>query len=85
MGKDQKKKNKNKKTKVIYIDDGSSLADMSGVSGGSRRAPRTSGRPHAPFRDQWRTYTDAVKMMFLPMLAVLGVIALAFLIIYIIL
>jgi len=85
MGKDQNKKNKKKKTKVVYIDDGSSLADMSGVSGRSRRASRTPGSPRASFKEQWRTYTDAVKMMFLPMLAVLGVIALAYLIIYILL
>ena len=82
MGKNQKKNNKKKKTKVIYIDDGSSLADMSGVSRRSQ-ASRDSGRYRASFKEQWRTYTDAVKMMFLPMLAVLGIIALAFLLVYI--
>ena len=78
------KNKKDKKSKPIYIDDGSTVADMSGVRRGS--TPRSSSsRPRATFKEQFRTYTDAVKMMFLPMLAVLGIIALAFLIVYIML
>ena len=79
-----KKYNKKKKQKVTYIDDGSSIADMSGVGGGKRKTPNTP-RPRATFKEQWKTYTDAVKMMFLPMLAVLGMLALAFLLVYLIL
>ena len=79
------KNNKDRKSKPIYIDDGSTVADMSGV--GRSGAPRSSNssRPRASFKEQFRTYTDAVRMMFLPMLAVLGIIALAFLIVYIML
>ncbi len=80
-----KKNNKKKKQKVTYIDDGSSLADMSGVGGGGRKRTPNLPRPRATFKEQWQTYTDAVKMMFLPMLAVLGMLALAFLIVYILL
>lgn len=81
MGKDKKKKNK-----TVYVDDGSSIADMSGVGGSSPRGRYNSGsRPRASFKEQFKTYTDAVKMMFLPMLAVLGILALAFLIVYILL
>ena len=79
-----KKDNKKKKQKVVYIDDGSSLADMSGVGGGKKKTPNTP-RPRATMKEQWQTYTDAVKMMFLPMLAVLGMLALAFWIVYILL
>lgn len=81
MGKDRKKKKK----KTVYVDDGSTVADMSGV--GKSNAPRHNGgvRPRASFKEQFKTYTDAVKMMFLPMLAVLGILALAFLIVYILL
>ena len=79
-----KKQCKKKKQKITYIDDGSSIADMSGVGGGKSKTPNTL-RPRATFKEQWRTYTDAVKMMFLPMLAVLGMLALAFLIVYILL
>ncbi len=79
------KNKKKKKNKPIYIDDGSTISDMSGV--GRSKAPKrdVSYRPHASFKEQFQTYRDAVKMMFLPMLAVLGIIALAFLIVYIIL
>ena len=80
---------KSKKQKPIYIDDGSTVADMSSLTGkkpsgegaGTHRASKKSV-PRAAFREQMRTFTDAQKMMFLPMLAVLGFLALAFLIIY---
>ena len=78
------KNKKDKKSKPIYIDDGSTVADMSGVRRGGTPGS-SSSRPRATFKEQFRTYTDAVKMMFLPMLAVLGIIALAFLIVYIML
>ena len=80
-----KKNNKTKKEKIRYIDDGSTVADMSGVRRGGTPRSHSSSRPCATFKEQFRTYTDAVKMMFLPMLAVLGIIALAFLIVYILL
>ena len=78
---------KSKKEKPIYIDDGSTVADMSPVTGKKSTGERRQGTdrkssPRAAMRDQFRTFTDAQKMMFLPMLAVLGILALAFLIIY---
>ncbi|MBP3376596.1 MAG: hypothetical protein J6L83_07510 [Clostridia bacterium] len=87
-----KKDNKKKKEKAVYIDDGSTIADMSGI-GGKKSDRRTEQnkfnpngiRPRATFKEQWKTYTDAVKMMFLPMLAVLGILAIAFLLVYLIL
>ncbi len=78
-----KKKNKEEskqENKTVYIDDGSSFADMSAF-----RRPETSksnGREHASFKEIFETYINAVKLMFLPMLAVLGIIALAYLILY---
>ena len=90
MRNDMGKKDKKKKEKVVYIDDGSTVADMSSIGGRKKEkkpnsAPKSTIRPRATFSEQWKTYTDAVKMMFLPMLAVLGIIALAFLLVYIIL
>ena len=87
------KKDKNKKEKIIYIDDGSTVADMSGTDGKRRKNDEKKStsnsfnpvKPRATLKEQWRTYTDAVKLMFLPMLAVLGLLAVAFLIIYFIL
>ena len=58
-----------KKEKVTYIDDGRTVADMSGLHTG----PRLSGNPYRPplrFRDVWNTYWNAVKMMITPMLVV---------------
>ena len=79
MGKPQKKK---KKTKVTYVDDGSRIADMSALGG--RRGPvsRENLGARATYGEMFRTYIAAVKMMFLPMLAVLGIIAIAFLLVY---
>ena len=72
-------KNKKKKNKVKYIDDGRTVADMSGV-GGSRK-----NRPPSGLREQWKTYKNSVKMMFVPMLVTLAGITVIFGIIYLIL
>ena len=82
------KKNKKKKTKTVYIDDGRTIADMSGLYGSK---PRTNGelpdlgRPRASLKEQAVTYWNAVKTMFLPMLMMLGGITLVFIILYLIL
>ena len=74
-------KKKQKKEKIHYIDDGRSLADMSAF--GSRR-PSTGGRrltteEHTSrFRACARTYWESVKLMFIPCLVTLGIIAAAF-------
>lgn len=81
-------KNK-KKEKTIYIDDGSSFADMSGLGKGLSRnntfnsSKRVNGRP--TFKECFKTYVEAVKMMIKPMLVTMGIITIAFLIIYLIL
>ena len=92
MGKNPK--TKKKKEKIIYVDDGRTIADMSGV-GGMRS--RNTGRPESPkkkeepkllrsgrgtLREQADTYFTAVRMMFLPMLVVIGILTLAFLIVW---
>ena len=76
----KKANNKKKKSKKVYIDDGSTIADMSNLRAQGLRGSGT--RRRASFREQFRTYISAVKLMFLPMLAVLGIIALAFLLVY---
>ena len=78
------RKVKKEKKKIVYIDDGSSIADMSGTRG-KPKMPGNTIRPNSTMREKWQTYTDAVKMMFLPMLAVLGMLAIAFILVYIIL
>ena len=61
---------KKKKEKIVYIDDGSTIADMSGVHG-PRLANRNPARPRPKAKDVWNTYWNAVKMMVGPMLAVI--------------
>lgn len=80
---EKKKKKKEKKEKVVYIDDGRTLADMSSVSYG-RLSSKASGDKSSRSRakDIWQTYWNAVKSMFLPMLITLGILTLAFLLLY---
>ena len=74
------KKDKKKKKKVEYIDDGRTVVDMS-TFGGRRDTPKQSDHS---FKAQLRTYITSVKMMILPMLCVIGIIFLAFFIFYLI-
>ena len=58
----------------------SALADMSGVSG--PRLTKNPAKPMTPLKDAWATYWNAVKMMFLPMLAVIGALVVIYGVIY---
>ena len=85
-------KNK-KKQKTVYIDDGRTIADMSGVSRPSlfgsfgdkqdKKAPKSA--PRVKGMTRFETYMNAVKMMFVPMLVTIGIIALAYLLMYLML
>ena len=81
----KEEKPKKKKEKIIYVDDGRTLADMSNVSrtavflpqkftDNGRRAERRQARKEyrASVKEQLATFFNAMKMMFLPMLAVIG-------------
>ena len=90
MRKNNKKNQKKKREKIIWIDDGSTVADMSGVGrglGGNRpnkpKPATKKGKPMNRFQECAATYFGAVKMMFVPMLVVLGIICLVFLILWI--
>lgn len=72
---------KEKKPKIKYIDDGRTLADMSGLRGVDKRYTGAKGG----FREQARTYWNAVKLMFVPMMVTIGIISLAFLIMWLML
>jgi hypothetical protein len=91
MGKDSQRPKK-KKEKITYIDDGSTVADMSGVRGNTplRRPTRPSyGRqkpePTTRMGSVWQTYTNAVRAMIGPMLIFLGGMSLVFLAVWVIL
>lgn len=84
MGKDKKKA---KREKVTYVDDGRTLSDMSNTSGGFRRSGKKDKDTPPPRQlktgqTPWQTYRQSVKMMFVPMLVVIGCICLLFLIMY---
>ncbi len=75
-------KNKKKKEKITYIDDGRTIADMSGVSGGRshRKMQAKTKQKTVNGLTPLGTYLSAVKMMFVPMLFVLGFILVAYMI-----
>ena len=72
---------KKKKPKTVYYDDGRSLADMSSVNARGRQPAGIS----TGWREKWRTYWSSVKMMILPMLIFLGLISIAFGLLYVLL
>jgi len=59
---------KEKKEKIIYIDDGRTIADMSGVQGPKISRDQWSTRSTA--KEKWQTYWAAMKLMLRPMLVV---------------
>lgn len=89
---------KKKKKKVVYYDDGRTIADMSGLYGKkadnnrqneleNKSAPLGAFdfRPgHTP-KDWAKTYWSSVKMNILPMLVTMGIICVAFGILWILL
>jgi len=69
-------KEKKKKQKVVYVDDGRTISDMSSV-GGTRFAKTPS---RSSFKARWNTYWAAVRMMILPMLTVVLALGIIYLI-----
>lgn len=70
-----------KKEKIRYIDDGRTIADMSGL----RSGPRLHTNPYRPplkFKEVLKTYFSAVKLMFMPMLVVVVGICIIYMILY---
>ena len=70
-----------KKKKITYVDDGRTIADMSGVSG-PRLGSRNPTRPRPAARDVWNTYWNAVKMMVGPMITFVCALGVIYMIIY---
>ena len=85
----KKESKKQKKEKIVYIDDGSTIFDMSGLEqtkkSSFRRPKQVESRP-AGSPSRWKailqTYLDSVRMMLLPMLIFIGAIGLLFLILW---
>ena len=75
------KKESKKKKKVTYIDDGSTIADMSGIGSGIGGKKQ----PYSTLEDKKTTFFRAMRQMFIPMLVTMGFICLIFLIAYLML
>ena len=76
------KKDKKKKEKITYIDDGRTIADMSGTRGGLFSSSKKKERTKPTISSQqtpFQTYWNAVRMTFVPMLVVIGIITVVFL------
>ncbi len=71
---------KKKKNKIRYIDDGSTVYDMSSL-GGHKKVGGKKGTP----KEQFATYMRAVKQMIIPMLVTMALITVVFGLIYLLL
>ena len=84
-------KEKAKKEKIVYVDDGSTIIDMSGTIGTPKKPKNTPKDPMtgAPigntFKDQVRTYFQAVRQNLVPMFVVILAICVMFGLMYLIL
>lgn len=70
-----------KKEKIRYVDDGRTIADMSGVSG-PRLGNRNPYRPRPSAKEVWSTYWNAVKMMIGPLIVVVTGIGVVYMILW---
>ena len=71
-------KGKKKREKVIYVDDGRTIADMSGVQGGASKFFKNNGPSYTSFKDKMTTFFDAFCMMLLPTAVFGGALAVLF-------
>ena len=72
---------KEKKEKITYIDDGRTIADMSAF--GAR--PKMSNLFGSGWKEKFRTLFETMGLMFLPTMAIIGLVCLLFLLVYILL
>ena len=70
-------KPKKKKQKIVYVDDGRTIADMSGIDRGASRFFGNTPS-YSSFKDKWRTFFDAFRMMLLPTLVFGGALLVLF-------
>lgn len=68
-------KKKEKKEKIVYIDDNSTIADMSGTRKKGEQAPKQK----STFREKMQTYFAVVKKMLVPMFCTLAAFAIIYL------
>lgn len=74
---------KKKKDRITYYDDGSTVSDMSAITG-TGKGRNLNIDDDGSFKARFKTYTKAVKKMFVPMLVTMGAICIVFLLLYLI-
>ena len=62
----EKGQEKKKKEKVVYVDDGRTIADMSNVKGGGASKLFKNTPSYSTGKEKWTTFFDAFRMMLLP-------------------
>ena len=70
---------KKKKEKITYYDDNSTIVDMSSVNREGKKRPPAPQKQNSTFKEKWKTYFAAVKMMLIPMCIVLLILCVMFL------
>ena len=76
------KKEKKKKEKVVYVDDGRTIADMSNVKGGGASKLFSDTPSYSTGKEKWTTFFDAFRMMLLPTLVFVGGMAVVYGLVY---
>ena len=76
------KKEKKKKEKVVYVDDGRTIADMSNVKSGASKYFRNDTPSYSTGKEKWTTFFDAFRMMLLPTLVFGGALVVLYGIMY---
>ena len=71
---------KKKKEKITYYDDNSTIVDMSSVNREGKKRPSAPPKQNSTFKEKWKTYFAAVKMMLIPMCIVLLILCVMFLV-----
>lgn len=69
-----------KKKKVVYVDDGRTVADMSAIDAPRLRRPKNA--PRSSGKDKWNTYWGAVRMMLGPTLVAITALGVLYLVMY---
>ncbi len=73
----QEQKQPKRQVKVVYYDDNSTVADMSGTRKGGHQPPRVK----STMREKMRTFFTVMKRMVLPMLVSLAVLTILYIVI----
>ena len=78
----EKGQEKKKKEKVVYVDDGRTIADMSNVKGGGASKLFKNTPSYSTGKEKWTTFFDAFRMMLLPTLVFVGGMAVVYGLVY---